>query len=49
VERVLSESGEPAGKDSTSAFRNRGANGKEVRDVLGGGGMVIGCFHIGRF
>ncbi len=48
VERVLSESGEPAGKDSESGFRDGGAIDKGARDVLGRGGAVIGCLHIGH-
>jgi hypothetical protein len=49
VERVLSESGEPAGKDTTSAFRDSGAIGKGVRNVIGRGSAVIGRYHIGHF
>jgi hypothetical protein len=49
VERVLSESGEPAGQDSASSFRDGGAIGKGVRNVLGRCGAIIGWFHIGHF
>lgn len=46
VERVLSESGELSGQDSTSSCRDSGAIGKGVRDVLGRGGAVIRCLHV---
>jgi hypothetical protein len=49
MERVLNESGEPAGQDSTSAFKSSGAIGKGVRNVLGRGGAVIDCFHVCHF
>jgi len=49
VERILSELGELAGQSFASAFRNTGAIGKGVRDVLGRSGTVIGCLHIGHF
>lgn len=49
VERVLSESREPAGRDSTSSFRDSGAIDKGVRDVIGRGGAVIRGLHISRF
>ena len=42
VERVVSESGEPAGQGSTSAFRESGAIDKGVRNV-------IGRFHVCHF
>ena len=46
MERVLSESGELSGQDSTSSCRDSGAIGKGVRDVLGRGGAVIRCLHV---
>ena len=49
MERVLNESGEPAGQNSTSEFRDSGAINKGVRNVIGGGGAVTRCFHIGQF
>ena len=41
VERVLSESGEPARQDSASAFRDSGAIGKGVRNVIGRGARLL--------
>ena len=44
-----SNSGEPSGQDSTSAFRNSGAIGKGGRDVIGGAGAVNGYLHVCDF
>ena len=49
MERVLSESGQAEGQDSTSAFRSSGAIDKGITDVLGRGGANIEYFHIGHF
>jgi len=49
VGRVLGESGEPDGQDCRSSFRDSGAIGKGVRDVLGRGGVIIGRLHVGHF
>jgi hypothetical protein len=41
--------GEPARQDSTNAFRDSGAIGEGVRDVIGRRGAGIGGFHFGHF
>jgi len=46
VERVLSESGEPSGQDSGSAFRDSEAIGKGVRDILGRSSVAVGHLHM---
>jgi hypothetical protein len=49
MERVLNESGEPAGKESAGAFRDSGAIGKRVGDVIGRGDAIVGCLHVCHF
>jgi len=49
VERVLNESGEPAGQDFTSAFRDSGAIDKGVRGVVGWDSAVVGCLRMSHF
>jgi hypothetical protein len=41
--------GGSAGRDYESSIRDSGAIDKGVRDVIGRGGAVIGCFQIRHF
>jgi len=49
VERVLSESEEPAGQDPANSLKDSGAIDKGVTYRLGPGGAVIGCFYVCHF
>jgi hypothetical protein len=49
VERMVSETGKPSRQDSPSSFRDNGAIGKGVRNVIGRGGAIIGRLHVGHF